>query len=358
MAVKLRKRVNKDGSTTLYLDIFHQGKRQYEFLTSLKLVKESNLKDRNNNKQNLELAKAIALKRNHELGAGEYGIATMTGKKTDVLFWFSAYVEKYNKKDKRMLIGALNHFKNFLSGKSIKGLTFSNLDELLVSEFQDYLRERGTGEGPSSYFKRFKRMIKYACRQKVITVNPAAHVATITGTSKRKDTLTKEEIELLARTPTNGTEIKRAFLFSCVTGLRWVDVYSLKWLNININGKTLTLTQTKTGSDVLIHLNKTALEILGSPGIGKEKVFNLPTANAANKTLKGWVERAGIQKKITWHNARHSFGTNLVFNGADVTTASSLLGHSSLKHTQRYVKAARELKNKATDTLNFQLGEL
>jgi site-specific recombinase XerD len=67
------------------------------------------------------------------------------------------------------------------------------------------------------------------------------------------------------------------------------------------------------------------------------------------------VRRAGIEKKITWHNARHSFGTNLIFHGADVTTASSLLGHTSLKHTRRYVHAANELKEKATDKLNFTL---
>ena len=66
-------------------------------------------------------------------------------------------------------------------------------------------------------------------------------------------------------------------------------------------------------------------------------------------------KRAGIKKKITSHNARHSFGTNLIFQSADVTTASSLLGHSSLKHTQRYIKTAAELKQKAPDNLNINL---
>jgi site-specific recombinase XerD len=149
--------------------------------------------------------------------------------------------------------------------------------------------------------------------------------------------------------------VKRAFLFSCVTGLRWIDVSSLKWKNINLQNHYLDIQQTKTEKDLRINLNETAIKLLDKKGKPEEKVFILPTANGANKTLKAWVKRAGIDKKITWHNARHSFGTNLIYFGADVTTASSLLGHSTLKHTQRYVKAASELKQKATDTLNFDL---
>ena len=84
-------------------------------------------------------------------------------------------------------------------------------------------------------------------------------------------------------------------------------------------------------------------------------VFDLPTANGANKTLKAWVKRAGITKKITWHNARHSFGTNIVYHGAATSTASSLLGHSSMKYTQRYVNAANDLKERSTDKLNIEL---
>lgn len=117
----------------------------------------------------------------------------------------------------------------------------------------------------------------------------------------------------------------------------------------------MNVEQSKTERAVNINLNSTAIKLLGERTKTKELVFSLPTANGANKTLKAWVKRAGLDKKITWHNARHSFGTNLIYHGADVTTASILLGHSTLKHTQRYVTAAKELKEKATDSLNFDL---
>ncbi len=84
-------------------------------------------------------------------------------------------------------------------------------------------------------------------------------------------------------------------------------------------------------------------------------VFQLPSANGANKTVRAWVMRAKINKKITWHNARHSFGTNLIFNDVDVLTASKLLGHKSMKNTQRYVDVANEMKEKATNKIDIDL---
>jgi site-specific recombinase XerD len=201
-------------------------------------------------------------------------------------------------------------------------------------------------------------MMKQATRRKLMQTNPAAEVKTIQGRAEKKDTLSLEEIQRLAATPIQNDEIKRAFLFSTVTGLRWVDVSALQWKHINIKERYMTIRQKKSEEkidSVRINLNDTAIKLLGESGKLDSLVFNLPTLNGANKTVKAWVQRAEIEKKITWHNARHSFGTNLIYFGADVTTASDLLGHTSLKHTQRYVKAAKELKEKATDALNFTL---
>lgn len=355
MSVTLRKRKNSDGTTTLYLDIYNSGARSYEFLKHLKLAKSVNIADRQANKDKLDQAKRIELKRAQELSASDYAMVTDTGKKAVVTTWMQNYVDKYTKKDKRNMQGALNRFKDFLALQKQSGLLFGRLNELIISEFQDYLRQHSTGEGASSYFNRFKKMVKQAYRQKLIPNNPATEVRTIQGNAKKKDTLTLEELQLLASTPTESEEVKRAFLYSSVTGLRWVDVRALVWQDINISNKYMDVRQSKTDHSVRVNLNATALKLLGQEGDSEDPVFTLPTANGANKTLKAWVNRAGIKKKITWHCARHGYGTNLIFFGADVTTVSSLLGHTSLKHTQRYVKAANELKEKATDKLNIQL---
>jgi len=358
MSVILRKRKNSDGSTTLYLDIYHKGRRAYEFLKELKLCKPANPVDRVTNKDNLELANKIAVKRAQELSANDYSMITDTGSKTVIVAWMQSFVDRYIKKDKRNMQGALNRFKDFLTQANLQGLVFGRLNELIISDFQDYLADHSIGEGASSYFARFKKMIKQAHRQKLILTNPASEVRTRQGSSKKKDVLTMEEIQLLSNTATESGEVRRAFIFSLVTGLRWVDVKSLLWININMKEKQLKFDQSKVKGEsktVFINLNETAVKLLGKPGERSQNIFDLPTANGANKTLKAWVKRAGITKQITWHNARHSFGTNLVFLGTDINTASNLLGHSSLKYTQRYVRAANELKERATDKLNIDL---
>lgn len=355
MSVKLRERQNADKTVSLILDIYHNGTRRYEFLHDLKLKKPSNLADREFNKQNRDLAKRIAVQKAQELAASDYEVTTNAGKKKQVVEWMQSYIDKYKKKDKRNMQGALNRFKQFLLEEKKEGLTFGKLTELIISDYQDFLRATSAGEGPASYFNRFKKMVKHAYREKLIANNPAADVKTIKGSAKKKDILTLDEIKTLANTATESGEVKRAFLFCCVTGLRWIDVKALKWNNINLSSKCMDIRQSKTEEEVTVNLNDTALKLLGEAGESSCHVFNLPTSNGCNKSLKAWVKRAGIQKAITWHNARHSFGTNLIYHGADVTTASSLLGHTSLRHTQRYIQAAKDLKERATDKLNIAI---
>jgi len=355
MSVILRKRKNSDDSISLLLDIYHKGERHYEFLKELKLCKPANPADRQKNKDNLDLAEKIAVKRAQELSASDYEMITETGKNTLVTEWMQSFIDKYKKKDIRNLQGALNRFKEFLIEDKKQGLTFGKLTPIIISDYQDYLREHSKGEGASSYFARFKKMVKQAYRQKLLQTNPAAEVPTRQGKAKRKDTLTLEEIQHLAAAPTDSSEVRRAFLFTCMTGLAWIDVKLLKWSNISEG--TMSINRKKLSEEaeaVTINLNDAAMKLIGNPDKRNEFVFDLPTANGANKTLKAWVKRAGIKKKITWHNGRHSFGTNLIYLGTDVIVASALLGHSTLKHTSRYVKAANELKQRATDKLNIE----
>ncbi len=291
--------------------------------------------------------------------ADDYGIDTNAAKKVNVLFWMQSFVDGYKLKDKRNMQGVVNRFNDFLIDIGQRDLTMKGLNEILITDFRDYLDTRSTGEGAASYFSRFKRIIKQAYRNKVLFHNPAADVKVKgMGNAKKKDVLSLNEIQALANTHTENSEVKRAFLLCCVTGLRWVDIKSLVWQNINLSTEMpyIDVRQSKTQKDLLIKLNNTAIKLLGQPNAnGKTKVFDLPTSNGANKTLKAWIKRAGISKVITWHNARHSFGTNLIFNDVDVLTASKLLGHTSLKHTQRYVTASEEMKQTAVDKLNFNL---
>ena len=356
MSVILRKRKNADGSTSLRLDIYHNGQRTIETLKHLKLSKVSNVTDREENKKQLQQAESIKAARAAELEANNYSMVSDAGKKTIITVWMQSFVDGYTKKDKRNMHGALNRFSDYLTEVGNTGLTFGNLTPLLIEDFIDFLEAKSTGEGASSYYSRFKKMIKHAYRKKLLKDNVLDSVQRkVKGKAKKKDTLTITELKTLAATETESSEVRRAFLFSCVTGLRWCDVKLLKWGNIKMDSKRMEVTQTKTEETVSTPLNETAIKLLGIAGKPEKFVFDLPSANGANKTLKAWVKRAKIEKAITWHNARHSFGTNLIFNDVDVLTASKLLGHTSMKHTQRYVKAAEEMKQAATDKINIDL---
>lgn len=356
MSVTLRKRKNADGSVTLRLDIYSNGQRSVETLKHLKLAKPSNLVDRDQNKQRLQQAEQIAVARAAELEANNYNMVTDAGKKTIVTTWMQSYVDGYTKQDKRNMQGALNRFKNFLISINKPAPTFGNLTALLIEDFIEYLEAGSTGEGPSSYYNRFKKMIKQAYRKRLMKENILDQVERkIKGKAKKKDVLNLEEIKLLASTPTESGEVRRAFLYSCLTGLRWVDVKPLQWQSIHLATKSMVISQHKTTVPVHIPLNDAAIKLLGTAGKPDENVFTLPSANGANKTLKAWVKRAGINKAITWHNGRHSFGTNLIIAETDMLTTSKLLGHTSTKHTHRYVDTVREMREKATDKLNIEI---
>jgi integrase len=267
-----------------------------------------------------------------------------------------SYVNGYEKKDKRNMQGALNRFSDYLMEIKKQGLTFGNLNALIIEGFIDYLESKSTGEGASSYYNRFKKMIKQAYRKRMMKENVLDFVERkVRGKAKKKDILTLAELRVLAATPTESSEVRKAFLFCCFTGLRWIDVKALTWQSVDISNSQMNVTQSKTGEMVYIHLNEIALKLLDQPQEPQHQVFNLPTPNGANKTLKAWVKRAKINKIITWHNARHSFGTNLIFNDVGILTLSKMMGHTTTKHTQRYVDVSNEMKQKASNKINIDL---
>lgn len=177
----------------------------------------------------------------------------------------------------------------------------------------------------------------------------------------KKDVLSGEEIVKLANTHYAGESsvIRRAFLFSCCTGLRWCDVKELIFANVDFANGKLKFQQAKTeghssASGVVIDLTEDTLNLIGAPGEGEDKnskIFPLPSHTMCLKALRHWVSRAGIDKHITWHCARHSFGTNVLSNGANIKVVATLLGHSTLKHTEKYVRATSAELKEAVNSL-------
>jgi len=176
--------------------------------------------------------------------------------------------------------------------------------------------------------------------------------------NNKKEYLTIDEIKQLLDTPyptaPTAPESCRAFEFSLRTGLRRSDIINLKFTDIQ--GDQLYIKQQKTQSAEQADLADGAIRLIeeqrqrnGSTG----KVFILPSENSITANIKSWLKLAGITKKITMHNARHSYAVNALKKGIDIFTVSKLLMHKDLKSTLSYAKLVDEEKKAASKKMDF-----
>jgi len=379
---KLGAKVLADGRESLFLDYYFG----YQIVYSEKLDKEVARKDRKReflslylwqaprtpierqqNKETLELAKKIRYERGQELLESAEGYRLKKNRKINYLDYFQAYIDSYTKKDVRMVQIALNRFKDFFRdtpeyNKFVKGIKPEQINKDMIIAYTEYLKSRSVGEGAKSIYQRFKKVINYAIEHDIITKNPCTGITIkVDDQILKKDILSMEEEQALIAThyDNENPNIRRAFIICLYCGLRFCDVKDLTYRNIDYSNKLLKFEQNKTkghsaASGVIIPLNDSLLSFIGeAPENGNldALLFPLPSYEMCLKALKRWVKRAGINKHISWHCARHSFAVNILNNGANIKTVASLLGHSGLKHTEKYTRAVDSLKQEAINSL-------
>ncbi len=350
MSVKLRKKPLSDGSTSLYLDIYENGQRKYEFLKFHLYKKPRNPFEIQHNKETLSLAESIAAKKQIEMQAGQHNLTPQFRKNINFIEYFEKWVNNYPNKDMRLARWSFNYFVGLTNEKGHKGyIAPKDVTEDFCREYKSYLDKHLNGETPFNYFGKFKKFMRYATKERVFNQNPAEDIKNTRKEGLKKEILNFDEIQKIANTHCGSAEVKRAFLFSLNTGLRFCDIKVLKWRNID--GNKLKLIQHKTKGEVMVDLNKTALKLIADRGKADQFVFNLPSHSACTKGLKTWTKRAGIDKNISWHCARHSFAVNLLWMKNDIKSVSSLLGHSGLKITEKYTHVVDELKKNAVNSL-------
>lgn len=347
MSVQLRKRAISGNRYSLYLDIYESGTpRIAEFLKIYIYKKPKNPIETQSNKENLKLAETIRIQRELQINTAGSDYIPKHKQKVNFILYFETYAKNYTKKDVRLVWGAYNYFKEFIK---VDYLAPSSITETLLLRFKDFLNSNLNGETPANYFSKLKKVLRQAQKEKVLLENPAAFIVNKKNDNIKKDVLTAEEIQEMANADCPNPEVKRAFLFSCITGLRFCDIVRVTWQSIQ--GDMMRITQQKTNVPALINLNSTAIKILGKRANNEDLIFNLPSHTACLKHLRNWVKNTEITKKVTWHVARHSFGSNLIFYGTDAKTASGLLGHTSMKYTERYLHIAESRKEQAINNL-------
>lgn len=334
--------------------------------------------DRNHNKETLLLAKKIRQEREQELLAQDKGYRLQKKVSINFLEFFQEYIDAYTKKDLRMIKITLQRFKDFLENtpeykRYVRNIKPEQITSEMVEAFTEYLQTRSIGEGAKSIYQRFKKVYK-ACAIKCNInyqrpfVNDEGKSITITIDEDAivKDFLSPEEEKQLMATHYTGEnpEIRNAFVFCLYTGMRFCDVRDLTFGNIDFANKLLTYEQNKTKghskhSSVTLPLTDALIELVAEKMENAKKddlVFALPSHTMCLKALRRWTKRAGIDKHITWHCARHSFGTNMAATAAQkgfsVRVVQEMMGHSSLKYTERYTRVVDEQKKQAMAELS------
>ena len=379
---KLGAKILSDGRESLFLDYYfgytkviseRTGKevmrkdRKREFLKLYLWQAPRTPIERQQNKEMLELAKKIRFERGQELLESVEGYRLKKDRDINFLDYFQSYIDKYTKKDYRMVVIALKRFRDFLQetpeyNKFEKKMKPEQITKDMVEAYTEYLQSRSVGEGAKSIYARFKKVVKYAVEHDVMLKNPCNGVVIkVDEQILKKEVLSPEEIQRLIAThyDNENPNIRRAFIFCLYCGLRYCDVKDLTFANVDYSNKLLKFEQNKTkghsaNSGVIIPLNDGILKLIGEPSNPNnrdEAIFPLPSYEMCLKALKRWVKRADINKHISWHCARHSFAVNILNNGANIKTVASLLGHSGLKHTEKYTRAIDSLKQDAINSL-------
>lgn len=328
--------------------------------------------ERQQNKETLELAKKIRFEKGQELLDDFEGYRLKKNRDINFLDYYQDYIRDYTKKDIRMIELAYRRFVDFLNdtpeyNKFSQKIKPEQISKDMIMDFTEYLLSRSKGDGANTIYKRFKKVIKYAVEHDIMLKNPCTGIVIKADDEQlKKDVLSQEEIKLLLSTkhPDENPNIRRAFIFCLYTGIRFCDVKDLTFANVDFSNRLLKFEQNKTkghsaNSGVVIPLNDGLINLIGDPESDDNRdglIFPLPSYTMCIKALKQWIKRAGINKHITWHCARHSFAVNILNNGANIKTVASLLGHSGLKHTEKYTRAIDSLKQDAINslpTLNF-----
>lgn len=383
MKVTLREKKLLQGKRSLYLDFYPpiqvDGKQtRREFLSLYVFEKPRNEIEREHNKETKILAQSICSKRQLELQANPHGFVSSRQRKGDFLAFLKAHIaERENNSQSNQEYWQMVYF--YFSDYCNGSCTFAQLNAEFLEKFRSYLlscetykfRNRKTDRGKSEkrtlspntakeFLERIITVVKKAHRKGFISVDPTDEVTRIKRQTPKREFLLLEELKTLAATSceTLPDSIRRAALFSALTGLRYSDIKNLTWGSVRESrerGFFLSFRIKKTGEQLVLPISDEARALLGGSGAAAEKVFpDLKRVSNANYHLPKWTKAAGIERAISFHAFRRTFATAQISEGTDLYTVQKMLGHSNSRQTQIYAHLVDEKKREAANKISLK----
>lgn len=242
----------------------------------------------------------------------------------------------------------LSKVKEFLQSEmNRKDIALDQLNKAFAMDFELFLKaDRNIGHNTTiKYIQSLKKVINYGIGIEWLKHDPLkAFKCTLHGVVR--ESLTQEELTTIMNKDIAIERlaiVRDIFVFSCYTGLAYVDVRKLKYSEIvkGVDGKPWIQTfRAKTQTRVPVPLLPQALELVSKyRDQGTSLIFPVPSNQKLNAYLKELADLCGIDKKLTFHIARHTFATLVTLtNGVPIETVSKMLGHTNIKTTQIYSK--------------------
>ena len=367
--VTLRTRKIKKGTQLSFYVEYYPGYRdestmkvqRHESLGIYIFAKPKNQRERDYNERMTEKAEALRCRRYESIVNERYDFFDREKEKGNFLAWFKKKADSRNAKWQNVY----KHFETFCEGKC----TFGEIDVDLCNKFKEHLytapqtihkKQRLHTNTIAGYWSTFRAVLHAAYRDHKIKENPNGFLDRIDTIPTEKEHLSQPELVNLANTDCKEPVLKKAFLFSCLTGLRKSDVKALAWKKIQPygdGGMYITVRMQKTQQLVNNPVSEEALELIGfNDGEHEpdEKVFPDLKDKMTGTTLKNWLKAAGITKHITFHCARHTFGSLQVDAGTGIYTVQHMLGHKNVETTQIYANMADESKRESVNRITLK----
>lgn len=328
MVVKLRKKKERTGKVSLFLDKYDKGKRTYEYLRMYLT----------GNKEEDEITLAVAQRICDERNKAEQDEKELKLNTEIRNCTIHDFVDAY--------CGSYKRIKLWINPSDKIRQICKDYERLFIEKISNSELNNTTKR---NYITMFRVVKNKAIDMDAIPLYKSPKYK-IKATPHERQFLSMEEVKEIANLKLEGNNnlVRNAFVFSCLTGLRVSDLKSLTWDNIKEQDgyKRIVFTQTKTKSREYLDISDNAYKFLGERKTGKVFPCNLRDYN-----LGKVMELTNIKKHITFHCGRHTFAIMMLGLGVDIYTLSKLLGHSDIAVTQVYARILDKGKRSAVDLI-------
>lgn len=352
--VMLRAKVLNSGNVQVYLYTSYKGKPLRVSVGVLNIEKDEGTKARN--VEIMRMAEAEEGVRNADALRLGHGLEPQPKRNIILSDYLQRLIngKEYSIQTRRIFDMLLHHVEIFRTAQ----IKISFIDAKWLRDFLLYLKTEACNRNVKSrrkpltentvhrMFETLEIVLSRAKRDAIITESPMHEISTKERprlNREAREYLTVEEVRALIDTPTERPSMKRAFLLSVFTGLRWSDITRLTWNDIkeDDNGKLLHITMKKTAKPISVYLSSIGARFLPERPNGEDgsaPIFRLPSNKTINTTLRKWTATANITKHVSFHVARHTFATMMLNGGASLEVVAKMLGHERLSTTEIYAK--------------------